>query len=51
MTLQDILELRDQVALLDGVEDPDSAAGCAAAQVLAIHNAIVTGDIQLPAAA
>lgn len=48
MTLQDILDLRDQVALLDGVEDPDSDAGCAAAEVLAIHNAIVTGDIQLP---
>lgn len=45
MTLADVLDLRDRVALLDPNEDPDSDAGCAAAQVLAVHNAIVTGDI------
>lgn len=48
MTLQDILELRDQVALLDPTEDPDSPAGEAASNVLALHNAIVTSDMQLP---
>ena len=48
MTLGDILVLRDRVAVLDGVEDPDSDAGCCAAEVLAIHNAIVTGDLHLP---
>lgn len=48
MTLADVLDLRDRVAVLDGVEDPDSDAGCCAAEVLALHNAIVTGDLQLP---
>ena len=51
MTLADVLELRDRVALLDGVEDPDSAAGEAASMVLAVHNAIVTGDLALDVAA
>ena len=45
MTLADVLELRDRVALLDPNEDPDSEAGCCAAEVLAVHNAIVTGDL------
>lgn len=43
MILADLLELRDRVAVLDGVEDPDSDAGCCAAEVLRIHNAIVIG--------
>jgi hypothetical protein len=51
VTLASILELRDRVALLDGVEDPDSEAGEAASMVLALHNAVVTGDIQLSDAA
>lgn len=38
-----LLELRDRVAVLDSVEDPDSDAGCAAAEVLAIHNRLVVG--------
>lgn len=41
-----LLELRDRVAVLDGVEDPDSDAGCCAAEVLAVHNAIVTGEAE-----
>ena len=44
MTLADVLDLRDRVALLDPNEDPDSDAGCAAAEVLALHNAIVTRE-------
>lgn len=39
----DLLTLRDRVAVLDPNEDPDSPAGCAAAEVLAIHNRLVTG--------
>jgi hypothetical protein len=45
VTLADVLELRDRVALLDPAESPDSEAGEAASCVLALHNAIVTGDI------
>lgn len=41
-TLARLLEMRDRVAVLDGVEDPDSDAGCAAAEIIAIHNEIVT---------
>jgi hypothetical protein len=41
--LADLLVLRDRVAVLDGVEDPDSAAGCAAAEVLSLHNRLATG--------
>jgi len=48
VTLGEVLDLRDRVALLDPSEDPDSEAGEAASMVLAIHNAIVTGDLQLP---
>lgn len=43
-TLTRLLDLRDTVALLDGVEDPDSDAGCAAAEIIAIYNEIVTGE-------
>lgn len=41
--LADLLVLRDRVAVLDGAEEPDSDAGSCAAEVLRIHNAIVTG--------
>lgn len=46
----DLLALRDRVAVLDGEESPDSDAGCCAAEVVRIHNAIVTGgnDGNLP---
>lgn len=43
-TLARLLEMRDRVAVLDGAEDPDSDAGCAAAEILAIHNDLVTGE-------
>jgi hypothetical protein len=36
------------VALLDPSESPNGAAAMAASNVLAVHNAIVTGDIELP---
>lgn len=41
MSLADLLVLRDRVAVLDGVEDPDSDAGCCAAEVLRIHNELI----------
>lgn len=45
MTLAEVLQLRDRVALLDPQENPDSEAGEAASMVLALHNAVVTGDL------
>lgn len=45
MTLADLLTLRDRVAILDGVEDPDSDAGCCAAEVLRIHNEAVVAAL------
>lgn len=41
---QRLLELRDEVALIDPDEDPDSQAGCAAARILALHNELITGE-------
>lgn len=43
--LADLLAMRDRVAVLDPNEDPDGPAGCAAAEILSIHNRIVTGDL------
>lgn len=39
--LADLLELRDRVAVLDGTDDPESDAGCCAAEILAVHNRLV----------
>jgi hypothetical protein len=45
VTLAEVLQLRDRVALLDPDENPDSEAGEAASIVLALHNAVVTGEL------
>jgi hypothetical protein len=45
VTLAEVLQLRDRVALLDPAENPDSEAGEAASMVLAFHNAAVTGEL------
>ncbi len=43
-----LLDLRDRVAVLDGVEDFDSDSGNAAAEILATHNALIIDDLFPP---